>query len=354
MGNKQAKVLHLVDDLAMGGVNVALASLMESELNTEYDFASLCVCFRSPRQWWRALRAIKQHQADIICLHYAANWSRIGFTLLLRLCFSGRIALQEHHYSRGFVEHNVKTPKRFYWMLKLMYRSVDRVLCISVSQRLWMLEQQLISADRLIFVGQGCQRLNLLAVTPKPLEQPLVVGAYGRFNQQKGFDILVQAATLLDPALVQLKIAGEGPQYAQLRALAEDSDNIEFIGKVDDIALFMQQVDIVAIPSRWEPFGLTCMESLLAGKPVMISLADGLPEQVDYLLAANLVQAWPRFTAMTPVAFAAAISQTVNQLQARESRPQSLAISSDARQRVAQSWPALIQRWRLTLMKLAD
>ncbi|WP_394203250.1 glycosyltransferase family 4 protein [Shewanella waksmanii] len=346
MSEQKLKVLHLVDDFSMGGVNVALSSLTNSDLAKDYQFVIQRLSFDSVGQWLQAFKKIKQQNADMICIHYSANWWRLLFTGLLRMLFRGRIALQEHHYSRGFVQHNVKSPKRFYRMLKLMYRCVDQLLCISVSQRLWLLEQQLVSDKKLRFVGQSCQRLPLLELPPKPLAAPLVIGAYGRFNQQKGFDLLVQAMTLMDPQVVQLKLAGEGPQLGQLQALADENDNIEFIGKVDDIGQFLDQVDMVAVPSRWEPFGLTCLESLLAGKPVIISIADGLPEQLDYLNAANLLESWPRFTAMTPVAMAATLTQVLNQL---DSQQQSIALSDVARKRVAQSWPALIQRWRLVL-----
>ena len=34
------------------------------------------------------------------------------------------------------------------------------------------------------------------------------------------------------------------------------------------------------MPSRWEPFGLSCLEAQAAGRPVLVSDVDGLPEQV--------------------------------------------------------------------------
>jgi glycosyltransferase involved in cell wall biosynthesis len=110
---------------------------------------------------------------------------------------------------------------------------------------------------------------------------PLTLLAYGRFTQQKGFDLLLRALRLLPTANLRLLLVGDGPQRAELAALAAADPRIELRAAQRDIPALLAQVDAVVIPSRWEPWGNVCLEARAAGRPVLVSGVDGLPEQVD-------------------------------------------------------------------------
>jgi len=82
-----------------------------------------------------------------------------------------------------------------------------------------------------------------------------------------------------------LNIAGEGPELPELRRLAEASafsDRIRFIGKVERsrIPEVMRACDIYCLPSYGEPFGMTALEAMACGKPVVVTDAGGLTELV--------------------------------------------------------------------------
>jgi glycosyltransferase involved in cell wall biosynthesis len=68
----------------------------------------------------------------------------------------------------------------------------------------------------------------------------------------------------------------------------------------DDCATLYQLADVVAMPSRAEPFGLVALEAMASGTPLIGTLAGGLPEIVtdatgglvpadDYELLAEMV-----------------------------------------------------------------
>jgi glycosyltransferase involved in cell wall biosynthesis len=78
-----------------------------------------------------------------------------------------------------------------------------------------------------------------------------------------------------------LRIGGYGSQESELKQLAQELDNVEFVGQVNDVPAFLQQCDAVAIPSRWEPWGNVCLEAKAAAKPVIASDIDGLSEQIN-------------------------------------------------------------------------
>jgi glycosyltransferase involved in cell wall biosynthesis len=109
---------------------------------------------------------------------------------------------------------------------------------------------------------------------------PPVIGALGRLHVNKGFDILLEALTdhRLSRRDWQLVIGGEGPAQADLQALVSQKglgERVRFLGWIDDRRGFFESVDLAAMPSRVEPFGLVLIEALAQAVPVVVSDTDG-------------------------------------------------------------------------------
>jgi glycosyltransferase involved in cell wall biosynthesis len=112
-----------------------------------------------------------------------------------------------------------------------------------------------------------------------PEGRPVVLGA-GRLAPQKGFGVLLEAATAwrdLDPAPL-IVIAGEGPLGGELlaRAAALGVDAV-FAGHRDDVPALLAAAAVFALPSSWEGQPLVLQEALRAGTPVVASQAGGIP-----------------------------------------------------------------------------
>ncbi|NET91678.1 MAG: glycosyltransferase family 4 protein [Kamptonema sp. SIO1D9] len=121
--------------------------------------------------------------------------------------------------------------------------------------------------------------LNLAACSRRP--GPLQIRAFGRFHKQKGFDLLVKAMARIPASVAELKIAGTGPDEEALRALSKGLDNVELCAPFYSPDAFLCDADIVAIPSRWEAFGLVGTEARAAGRPILAARVDGLRDQLD-------------------------------------------------------------------------
>jgi glycosyltransferase involved in cell wall biosynthesis len=76
-----------------------------------------------------------------------------------------------------------------------------------------------------------------------------------------------------------LKIAGDGPEYGALRKLAEP--NIEFCGTVSEVELrdLYAKCRALIMPGE-EDFGLTPVEAMASGKPVIALGRGGVLESV--------------------------------------------------------------------------
>jgi glycosyltransferase involved in cell wall biosynthesis len=103
----------------------------------------------------------------------------------------------------------------------------------------------------------------------------------------------------------RLKIAGAGPEYGKLRAMA--ASNVEFLGHVGDAELRELYACCRAflLPGE-EDFGLTAVEALASGKPVVALGRGGALETVPgfggvfYDEPAGLADAIERLEALEP------------------------------------------------------
>ncbi|MBI5229889.1 MAG: glycosyltransferase [Candidatus Magasanikbacteria bacterium] len=115
--------------------------------------------------------------------------------------------------------------------------------------------------------------LNAYAPAPQP-EDYFLTG--GRLVSYKRFDLVVQAFNRLG---LPLKIFGAGPEETTLRAHA--LPNIEFVGRVDDETLKnLYRGALAFINPQVEDFGLTAVESMASGRPVIAYAEGGALETV--------------------------------------------------------------------------
>jgi len=115
-------------------------------------------------------------------------------------------------------------------------------------------------------------------------DAPLILFV-GRLASQKGPDMLVDAAPRLlrEHPDGQFVFVGDGQMRRGLEARAR-SLPVRFLGRLDDADYvpLLNASDIVAIPSRNEPFGLVLLEAWSAGRCVVASDVGGLAENIEH------------------------------------------------------------------------
>jgi glycosyltransferase involved in cell wall biosynthesis len=118
-----------------------------------------------------------------------------------------------------------------------------------------------------------------------PLD-PMVLFA-GRLTTQKGPDLLVEAIPMVLRYHPRAKFvfAGEGDLRGQCERRAKQlgvAHACRFLGYQDGVELqnLYKISDVVCVPSRNEPFGITILEAWSAGKPVVASKNGGPDEFV--------------------------------------------------------------------------
>jgi len=123
---------------------------------------------------------------------------------------------------------------------------------------------------------RGAARERLGASAEGPL-----LGAVGRLIPKKGFDVLLDAAA--SGALpAPLVLVGDGRERADLERQARSAaaGAVRLCGAIPDAATLMPAFDAVLVPSRDEGFGVVALEAMVAGVPLVVTEAGGLPEVV--------------------------------------------------------------------------
>ncbi|MDW3224376.1 MAG: glycosyltransferase family 4 protein [Paracoccaceae bacterium] len=271
------RVIHLVDDTTPGGVMRMLDHLMSLPGLLGRTHQSVCLVKKS--EW-----SIGRHDADVIVSHLALSWRSLPALMALRAMNPDtRVLHVEHSYTRAFTALNVPNKKRFHTMLRTSYALFDGVIAVSKGQAEWLLQRNLVT-DRALSVIRPHVDLSQFEAIAPPEPTRNVIGAFGRLEPQKGFDILIEAFHLCPLRDARLVIFGEGSERARLGALARYDNRISFRGHCTDLPSAYAETNIVAMPSRWEAFGLVAQEAQAAGRNVLVSGVDGLAEQAGGLI----------------------------------------------------------------------
>ncbi|CAN0552722.1 unnamed protein product [Ectocarpus sp. 12 AP-2014] len=231
-----------------------------------------------------------------ICIIHCHKSSDLRVATLLKLLLPGLRILYTDHVGG---QRPKKSPYH-----RIAYGKVDRVLSISQATYQRNIINLPIARERVVCLPHGvdtakykpCHDLVAIRAKREALGLPVdavIIGLPGRVTPGKGQDVWVNALLKLDPSLNVYALSIGGTDYAtggveafyaQLQqtivgtALA---DKIAFLGHRSDLTEILPVLDIVCIPSENEAFGLTIIESMACGMPIIGSNTGSLPELVD-------------------------------------------------------------------------
>jgi glycosyltransferase involved in cell wall biosynthesis len=121
---------------------------------------------------------------------------------------------------------------------------------------------------------------------PDPLARRRTVLVAQRLQAEKRTDIAVQAFAASDiwQSGWDLEVAWTGPEVDHLVSLAAElgvAEHVRFLGFRSDIESLMDEAGMLFASSPFEHFGLTVLEAMAAGLPVVATAAAGHIEMLD-------------------------------------------------------------------------
>jgi glycosyltransferase involved in cell wall biosynthesis len=181
-----------------------------------------------------------------------------------------------------------------------LYRNLERVaarwcrmiLVVSEQERLAGLAAGIGRPEQYRVVTNGIE-LERFSAPPDPVDGRVVF--LGRLSRQKRPDVAVRAlARLLEnhPA-AELHIAGEGPERAPVKRLAERlgvTDALRMLGTREDIPELLSGASCLLLTSDYEGCPLSVLEAMAAGVPVVATRVGAVPEMIDDDRAGLLVE----------------------------------------------------------------
>lgn len=284
---------------------------------------------------WRLLR---NHYPDLVYV----NTVTVPLWLPLARLANAKVIAHVHE-----AEDAVAWPIRYALAWPLRFATTVVVNSLATFKVLMGARQAL--AKKMTLVYNGVPGPVDAEVKPEPAK-PLRILLVGRVSPRKGTDVAVEAMTLLrrGGTRANLDILGSvfpGYEWFEERVLELIDtgllrDSVRLNGFHSDVWEGYRNADIAIVPSLVEPFGNTSVEAQLAGVPVIVSDAQGLPETVDNGRFGTVVPAGD------PAALAAAIESLVEDWPATRERAE--LAQRDAGVRFA------VERYRREIAGLAD
>ncbi|MGG3562240.1 glycosyltransferase family 4 protein [Neobacillus rhizosphaerae] len=122
------------------------------------------------------------------------------------------------------------------------------------------------------------------------LKNEKYIFSLGRIVKEKGFETIIEAAAIAKSEGLdyQFIIAGKGPMletYRQLISAQQLERHVQFIGYITDEQrnALIQECELAVIPSLYEPFGIVALETMIFGKPTIVSNTGGMKGIVKHL-----------------------------------------------------------------------
>ena len=234
------------------------------------------------------LHRLKPDVIEVDCVYFLGHWARTAMG-------QRRIPLVGFYhthlpsfYARPLTQHFGNTVSRLVEAWTWSYvtycmKPLDKILVASHDVYERLIERTDKKAEQ---VPLGVN-LNLFQPRGAPAtlctEHRPVILYVGRLSQEKDLDLLFEAFRLLNRyGAYQLQIVGDGPLRPQTERFVQRTPYATYTGLVPygrQLAEIYATADILAVPSRNETFGLTILEALASGIPV-VAVNQGGPSNL--------------------------------------------------------------------------
>ncbi|MBS2039688.1 glycosyltransferase [bacterium] len=186
-----------------------------------------------------------------------------------------------------------------------LYRRAHKVLATTPVQTDMLRSDYELSHDRLALVPPGYDDTRYFPIgeaSRQALRRSLgfqgqVVLAIGRLARNKGYDLLIDAFSLVAQRFPQsvllLAVGGENLSAGEDSILRDLQDRVQQLGLKDRVCFtgfvpdeqmadYYRAADLFVLSSRYEPFGMTAIEAMACGTPTVVTTHGGLFRVLTY------------------------------------------------------------------------
>jgi len=228
------------------------------------------------RASWRLFRLLRRERPDIIHVHLFAA-SILG-RVIGRLSGVPRVIVTLHRIEYPRVQPMLE---RILSPLTAKYVTDSHAAAAKLSHTLH------ISPQRILVIYNGIDQSEFAAPPSRAAaraelglssDEP-TIGIIAHLYPEKGHSFLLEALAKVQGTLGNFKllVVGDGHLRPTLEAQARETlpaGSVRFLGQRADLATLLSAMDILALPSSWEGFGIILAEAMYMGVPV-VTTSDG-------------------------------------------------------------------------------
>lgn len=293
------KIIHIMDELAWGGVNSFVRDLCQElyELNNEVyviiimnphnDFESYVnrldynnihiESLNSKNKIMSVLRYIKPLRNRI---KQIANGEKTICNVHLRLSsLMGACACWGLNNVK--VVETYHSAYKFYKLqTKLLSSLIDMYVPCSDSAGKEMEKRFKISRKKMFVISNGVNRDRLRKNVSHEMNKSdeVIALSVGRLTKQKNFHISVEAFLPLGCRTFKYILVGDGELFEDIEKLVKNNDYVQLKGSLsrEEVLKELGNCDVVIMPSLWEGLSIFMLESLAFDNPMIISETESL------------------------------------------------------------------------------
>lgn len=238
---------------------------------------------------WRLRQVMVEGQFDVVHTHL----SKAGILGRLAAFITGTPVVHTFH---GDVLDGYFSPlksRMFLFVERFVGRMTDRFVCVSENLKIRLLAYKLGEEKRFVTIANAID-LGALSGKKKVDDDVMRVGSLAMFYPIKRLDLFVVMAHQLKQRNAELMcvLAGDGMTKGALKEQAKQLGHpVDFVGVCEDPAEFLSQLDVFVLCSDFESSGMSVMEAMRLGLPVVATAVGGIPEIVHHEQTGLLVRA---------------------------------------------------------------
>lgn len=306
------KILHVAETIK-GGVATVVDQLVLDQLKREHDVKVLVPCDQSEyltdpdsittyKKTGRNifsflclavafLKIIFQYKPDIIHLHSSFAGAICRAVLFLIPFQRAKVIYCPHSFS--FMMNVSQIKKKLYALIeKVLSVVTDKIICVGNAEY-DAADKFGINRDKLTIIFNGVEApKNIDMIEKEYLKNGVINFLFvGRFDYQKGFDLLTQLFEYAQSFKVHFTVIGD---FVHANAgIKPQFPNVTYLGWLPKGKLieYYQTTDLLIMPSRWEGLPMVAIEAFSMGLPLFASncpsLGELITDEVDGFLFEN-------------------------------------------------------------------
>ena len=286
LANEEISNLHKDNVITFDGITVPTARLKAFKLS-----------FRLRTK----LKYVKKYNLDVIHLHTEFSMARLS--VLASKKYNIPLVYTLHTLYEDYLQYISKTIDKYFHdnflrsLATILLKKVNKranIKIVPTRKTLSNVSKYCLDGNfRVIPTGLDLNKLISKKLDKEEIlkfkeslnipKDKLVLLSLGRISEEKSIDVLLRSMTKIDDSVILL-VVGDGPYLAELKLLASDlgldNDKVRFMGFVEweNIVPYYQVSDLFLNASKTETQGLTYIEALSLGTPILVQKDECLED----------------------------------------------------------------------------